>query len=62
MVLDNSGALGPPVIVETTPTFLNLFGTIERAQDPRTGDYHPCDDGHGRLPWGGAHQAPCSPG
>lgn len=31
-------------------------------QDPRTGDYHPCDDGHGRLPWGGAHQAPCSPG
>jgi len=43
IVLDRSDAVGPPVIVETTPTFLNLFGTIERAQDPRTGAMVPGD-------------------
>ncbi|MBX7217102.1 MAG: AAA family ATPase [Candidatus Kapabacteria bacterium] len=30
VVLDNAGTTGAPVIIETTPTYLNLFGTIER--------------------------------
>ncbi len=30
VVLDNSDTEGCPVIIETTPTFVNLFGTIER--------------------------------
>ncbi len=37
VVLDNAKTSGSPVIIETTPTFVNLFGTIERVYDPRTG-------------------------
>jgi ATP-dependent Lon protease len=33
VVLDNSKTTGCPVIIETTPTFINLFGTIERVQN-----------------------------
>jgi ATP-dependent Lon protease len=35
VVLDNSKTEGAPVIIETTPTFVNLFGTVERVPDPR---------------------------
>ena len=39
IILDNSDTTEVPVIVETTPTFSNLFGTIEieRVSDTRTG-------------------------
>ncbi len=33
LILDNSGSAMCPVIIETAPTFRNLFGTIERQQD-----------------------------
>ena len=33
VVLDNAKTECAPVIIETTPTFINLFGTIERYQD-----------------------------
>lgn len=33
VVVDNSGTQGAPVIVESSPTYLNLFGTIERVVD-----------------------------
>ncbi|MBX3026130.1 AAA family ATPase [bacterium] len=33
VLVDNSGAEGPPVIVETSPTYKNLFGAIERMVD-----------------------------
>lgn len=33
VVVDNSQNQGPPVLVETSPTYLNLFGTIERVVD-----------------------------
>ena len=33
LVLDNSGTAVCPVIIETAPTFRNLFGTIDRQQD-----------------------------
>ena len=33
VLVDNSETEKPPVIVETTPTFRNLFGTIERVID-----------------------------
>lgn len=33
LLVDNSEAQGPPVIIETTPTYRNLFGTIERVID-----------------------------
>ncbi|MCZ7555689.1 MAG: AAA family ATPase [Bacteroidia bacterium] len=33
LVLDNSATSVCPVIIETAPTFRNLFGTIERQQD-----------------------------
>lgn len=36
VLVDNSETTKPPVIIETTPTFRNLFGTIERVMD-RTG-------------------------
>ncbi|MEW6347937.1 MAG: ATP-binding protein [Thermodesulfobacteriota bacterium] len=36
VLVDNSETKKPPVVVETTPTFRNLFGTIERVMD-RTG-------------------------
>ncbi len=32
LVLDNSSAASFPVVIETAPTFRNLFGTIERRQ------------------------------
>ncbi len=34
VVVDNSGAKGRPVLWESSPSFRNLFGTIERAQEP----------------------------
>lgn len=37
VVLDNAKTSGSPMIIETTPTFMNLFGTIEREYDPRSG-------------------------
>lgn len=33
VLIDNSETRKPPVVVETTPTFRNLFGTIERVMD-----------------------------
>lgn len=33
VLVDNSDTTKPPVIVESTPTFRNLFGTIERVVD-----------------------------
>lgn len=37
VVLDNAKTVGCPVIIETTPTFVNLFGTLERVYDQRAG-------------------------
>ena len=34
VVIDNSEVQGAPVIVEDTPSYKNLFGTIERVVDP----------------------------
>lgn len=36
VLVDNSETKGPPIIVETTPNYRNLFGTIERVVE-RTG-------------------------
>jgi ATP-dependent Lon protease len=33
VVVDNAGTRGAPIIVESSPTYLNLFGTIERVVD-----------------------------
>jgi ATP-dependent Lon protease len=33
VVVDNAETQGPPVLVESSPTYLNLFGTIERVVD-----------------------------
>jgi ATP-dependent Lon protease len=33
VVVDNAKTEGPPIIVESAPTYLNLFGTIERVVD-----------------------------
>ncbi|MCX5874406.1 MAG: ATP-binding protein [Deltaproteobacteria bacterium] len=33
LLIDNSETTKPPVIIETTPTYRNLFGTIERVVD-----------------------------
>lgn len=33
LVVDNAETKGPPVLVESAPTYLNLFGTIERVVD-----------------------------
>ena len=33
VVVDNSATIGAPVIVESSPTYLNVFGTIERVVD-----------------------------
>jgi ATP-dependent Lon protease len=33
VVVDNAGTRGAPVVVEGSPTYLNLFGTIERVVD-----------------------------
>jgi len=35
LLVDNSATTKPPVVAETTPTFRNLFGTIERVMDAR---------------------------
>ncbi|MDB5035384.1 MAG: ATP-dependent protease La [Chlorobi bacterium] len=37
VILDNTKTEGCPVIIETTPTFVNLFGTLERVFDQRGG-------------------------
>ena len=39
VVVDNTGAKGHPVILETNPRFKNLFGTVERVID-RHGSWH----------------------
>ncbi len=39
IILDNSGAKNCPVIIETSPTYINLFGTIEKSTDGRGGYY-----------------------
>ncbi len=35
VILDNSKTDSMPVVVETTPSYTNLFGTIDRTYDPR---------------------------
>lgn len=35
VVLDNSQTSDYPIVIETTPSYTNLFGTIERTLDPR---------------------------
>jgi predicted ATP-dependent protease len=35
--VDNSDAQGPPIIVETNPTYHNLFGVVEKR--PIVGGY-----------------------
>jgi len=37
VILSHDDENGPPVIFETTPTYANLFGTIQRAYDARGG-------------------------
>ena len=37
VILSHEDENGPPVIFETTPTYANLFGTIQRAYDQRGG-------------------------
>lgn len=39
IILDNSETQGCPVIIETNPTFVNLFGTIEKVTDGQGGWY-----------------------
>lgn len=39
IILDNSETQGCPVIIETNPTFTNLFGTIEKVTDGQGGWY-----------------------
>jgi ATP-dependent Lon protease len=39
IVLDNGNTSGCPVIIETSPTYINLFGTIEKSTDGRGGYY-----------------------
>lgn len=39
IILDNSDTINYPVIIETSPTFINLFGTIEKSSDGRGGYY-----------------------
>ncbi|NWF89951.1 MAG: AAA family ATPase [Ignavibacteriaceae bacterium] len=39
IILDNSGTENCPVIIETSPTYINLFGTIEKSTDGRGGYY-----------------------
>ncbi len=35
VILDNSETKSPPIIIETTPSYSNLFGTIEKTYDKR---------------------------
>jgi len=37
LVVDNSKTKGTPIVIETAPTYNNLFGTIERSWDPSGG-------------------------
>jgi len=37
LLVDNSEIQGAPVVIETYPTYRNLFGSIERTFDPRGG-------------------------
>jgi len=39
IILDNSETKSCPVIIETSPTYINLFGTIEKIYDSRGGWY-----------------------
>ena len=39
LLVDNADLDGPPVIIESYPTYRNLFGSIERVQD-RSGGWH----------------------
>ncbi len=39
IILDNSETTNCPVIIETSPNFINLFGTIEKVSDGRGGWY-----------------------
>jgi lon-related putative ATP-dependent protease len=39
IILDNSDVNGCPVVLETSPIFINLFGTIEKISDGRGGWY-----------------------
>ncbi len=39
IILDNSESKGCPVIIETSPNYVNLFGTIEKIYDGRGGWY-----------------------
>jgi len=39
LLVDNAELEGPPVIIESYPTYRNLFGSIERVQD-RSGGWH----------------------
>lgn len=39
IILDNSGVKQCPVIIETSPTYSNLFGTIEKFSDGKGGWY-----------------------
>ncbi len=39
VILDNSSTKERPVIIETSPTFANLFGVIEKSFDPSGGWY-----------------------
>ncbi len=35
LLVDNSQTRRPPIVIETAPTYTNLFGTIEASPDPR---------------------------
>lgn len=39
IILDNSETVGCPVIIETSPTYINLFGNVEKSSDGRGGYY-----------------------
>jgi len=39
LLVDNADLEGPPVVIESYPTYRNLFGSIERVQD-RSGGWH----------------------
>jgi len=39
IILDNTDTVGCPVIIETSPTYINLFGNVEKSTDGRGGYY-----------------------
>jgi ATP-dependent Lon protease len=53
LFVDNSGAKGPPVVVETAPTLRNLFGGLERVVD-RSGAWR---SDHTMIRAGSLHRA-----